>query len=548
MHLEINLTKVNATYFKNNLTATRSVIIPSYPLNPSNVTNKTYVDSSLNVLNAAAASHLNNSAIHLSSNEYTLLSGINISNTELNNASNITDDVQVQINIKANKSGDTLTGYLTLLTDPINSNDLATKNYIDQFSNPNFSQFKTADLILCPSSMEPTGFLKCNGAILSKTTYSDLFSAIGYNYTYNRLLAQDTTPAGIGQPWKQQYSFSTNNSLNDLGLWGSDVTLPYAMYNAATIVTSNRVYLIGGQTNDTTFLNSIYYAPINSDGSLGSWVSAGTIPISMARMKAVVGNKFVYLIGGYSGNSLNSVYYAPINSDGSLGSWTSTTVLPISGLYWTQVYINKSRIYVIGGYNNNSLNSVYYAPINEDGSLGSWIVDVSLPISVSQSQIAFTGNYIYLIGGYSNTAISNVYYAAINSDGSLGVWTVGATLPSAIYGHQVYVTTNYVYVIGGNNNLVYYAPINSNGTITNWIAGTNLPRAIMGSQLVATKSKLYLIGNTTDNVIYSVTTNSGKNDYSTYYDYSRLADSQSFALPDFTSATPLSTLSYYIKT
>jgi N-acetylneuraminic acid mutarotase len=548
MHLVINLTKVNATYFNGDLTATRSVVIPSYPLNPSNVTNKAYVDSSINVLNANISAHINNSIVHLTDNEHSFLSGITITNEELNNASGITDDVQAQIDAKANKSGDTLTGYLTLLSDPINSDDLATKSYIDKFSDPNFSQFSTGDLILYPSSITPNGFLKCNGSIISRTTYNKLFSALGYTYTYNRLLAYDTAPAGVGQPWKQQYSISTNNSLVDLGTWSSNGTLPYALYNASVVVTLNRVYLIGGQTNNTTFLNSVYYAPINSDGTLGSWVNAGTIPVSMARMKAVVGNKFVYLIGGYTGNGLNSVYYAPINSDGSLGSWSPTTILPISGLYWTQVYLSKSRIYVLGGYNNNSLNSVYYAPINSDGTLGSWVADVSLPISISQSQIAFTGNNLYLIGGYNTEgAVASVYYAPINSDGSLGVWSVGPTLPTATYAHQVYVTSNYIYVIGGSNNLVYYAAINSNGMITNWVSGTNLPSAITSSQLVATKSNLYLIGNTSNNTIYSANTNSGKNDYSAYYDFSRLVDSQHFALPDFTVSSPMSTLSYYIK-
>ena len=181
MHLEINLTKVSATYFRNNVTATKSVIIPSYPLNPSNVTYKTYVDSSLNILNAAAASHLNNSAIHLSSNEYTLLSGISATNTELNNASNITSDVQTQINAKVSKSGDTMAGSLTLYSDPINNEDLATKSYVDSKTGT-ASPFNTGDLVIYPSSITPTGFLKCNGAAISKTTYSNLYSVIGDKY------------------------------------------------------------------------------------------------------------------------------------------------------------------------------------------------------------------------------------------------------------------------------------------------------------------------------------------------------------------------------
>ncbi len=206
MHLVINLTKVNATSFNGNLTTTSRVIIPSYPLNPSNVTNKTYVDNSLNVLNVNINTHITNSDIHLNSTEYNTLSGITITNAELNNASGITSGVQAQINTKANKAGDTLTGFLNLLTDPINSDDLATKNYVDQFSNPGFSQFNVGDLILYTNRSTPTGFLKCNGAAISKTTYSNLYSVIGDKYRVT------SDPTLFNLPDFTSYSPSSNLS------------------------------------------------------------------------------------------------------------------------------------------------------------------------------------------------------------------------------------------------------------------------------------------------------------------------------------------------
>jgi phage-related tail fiber protein len=42
--------------------------------------------------------------------------------------------------------------------------------------------FPTGGIIFCAYNKIPQGYLKANGASLLTTTYSDLFSAIGYNY------------------------------------------------------------------------------------------------------------------------------------------------------------------------------------------------------------------------------------------------------------------------------------------------------------------------------------------------------------------------------
>jgi hypothetical protein len=160
----------------------RKVTISTVLNNPKALTNKSYVESKLSTLNTLINVHVNNNSIHLNSAEYTLLSGITINNTELNNAAGLTSDLQDQINAKANKSGDTLTGYLTLLSDPINSDDLSTKGYIDVLTSTIFP-FKTGDVILFTSNITPTGFLRCNGARVSKSIYNYLYDVIGDRFT-----------------------------------------------------------------------------------------------------------------------------------------------------------------------------------------------------------------------------------------------------------------------------------------------------------------------------------------------------------------------------
>ena len=63
-------------------------------------------------------------------------------------------------------------------------------------------------------------------------------------------------------------------------------------------------------------------------------------------------------------------------------------------------------IYAIGGSNVSSVDTaeVYYAKLNSNGSIGSWITNInSLPTANSAFGVAATNGYIYVGGGWNNT-------------------------------------------------------------------------------------------------------------------------------------------------
>ena len=78
----------------------------------------------------------------------------------------ITDGISV--------SGATITGALNLSGNPTTNEHLVPKQYVDGMLN-NLSSAKTGDVVRKAYSSTPTGFLKCNGAEVSKTTYADLY-------------------------------------------------------------------------------------------------------------------------------------------------------------------------------------------------------------------------------------------------------------------------------------------------------------------------------------------------------------------------------------
>ncbi|MEK9170271.1 MAG: hypothetical protein AAB674_01350, partial [Patescibacteria group bacterium] len=141
------------------------------------------------------------------------------------------------------------------------------------------------------------------------------------------------------------------------------------------------------------------------------------------------------------------------NSDGSVGPWaTSSNALPAARQAHTSVVTN-GYAYVIGGYNSVSQTTVYYAKLNSNGSTGAWATNANaLPADRSDHSSVVANGYVYVLGGYSNTPVSTVYYAKLNSDGSVGAWSTNANaLPSVNRYPSSVVANGYVYTIGGYN-------------------------------------------------------------------------------------------------
>jgi len=424
-------------------------------------------------------------------------------------------------------NGDTITGPLLLVGNPTDSYHLVTKQYIDGLSG--VGGFAAGDIVRKPFSSTPVGFLKCNGAALDKTIYANLYSAIGDTYTII------TTP-GSGQPWRKQYQINNTQS-GDITGWSTGTSLPDILCYSQAIVTKNRVYLFSGN-NNSGWVSTVYTAPINSDGTLGAWSTGTALPNTLAYSQAIVTKNRVYLLGGINTtNYTNTVYTAPINSDGTIGTWTTGLSLP-SALGASQAIITKDRVYLLGGWvGGSATNAVYTAPINSDGTLGAWITDNPLPNTLYNSQAIVTKNRVYLLGGTKDGVVSStVFTAAINTDGTLGTWTTGTSLPTPINLSTTFISKNRVYLFSGfdgTNNIssVYSAPINSDGTLGTWTTGTSLPGNLSISQAIATKNRIYLLGGTVNGAIsstvYTAPLAEGLNDYSPYY----AGDTLSYMMP-----------------
>jgi hypothetical protein len=319
-------------------------------------------------------------------------------------------------------------------------------------------------------------------------------------------------------------SINTNGTLG--GTWSSTTGLPAQIALGQAVAYNGYMYVMGGYNSSTSYYsNGVYYAPINANGTVGTWASTSAFATGREEFGATVYNGYVYIVGGYNNQSsantyLNDVQYASFNADGTLGAWKTTTAMPNVGLRGMNVLAYNGYIYYLFGDNDNSGgysvgNVFYYAPINTNGTIGSW---VAMPIALNMSTGGFAGatinnGYLYIYGGYtytdSNVYYATTYYAPINSDGTVGYFLSTSAMPvgTAYLGYTAY--NGYLYALGGTTasstvNTVDYTQINAAGAVGTAIAGGTLSTTDRGLSAVATNGYLFEVGG--DNGSTPVTT------------------------------------------
>jgi prepilin-type N-terminal cleavage/methylation domain-containing protein len=298
-----------------------------------------------------------------------------------------------------------------------------------------------------------------------------------------------------------------------IGGWLTTTALPSALYYHSSVVNNNYVYVIGGDFN-TNPTSTVWFAPINSTGSIGAWSSTTKLPNGIFGHTSVVSNNYVYAIAGQSGANTSTVWFAPINSTGSIGAWSSTTKIP-STLRAHMSIVNNNYVYVIGGYSDVDVagtSTVWFAPINSTGSLGAWSSTAALPLKDYWGAAAVYNGYAYLIGGIGNGGNPISYYAPINSTGSLGSWLTATSTCVCLWQSAKAVANNgYLYQIGGSQgssgtSTVFYTSINSTGSLNTWSQTTPLPVGIGDHASIVNNGYVYTLDGSPDNDATATTT------------------------------------------
>jgi hypothetical protein len=282
---------------------------------------------------------------------------------------------------------------------------------------------------------------------------------------------------------------------------GSGNSLIYA----PTALTANCVFTF--TANDIYTSNSAATAPIIAlinplciTNVIGTWTNTNSYPNEVISQSCTAANNYIYCGGGYLGPSgwttTNSVYYAPVSNNGLLGGWSLTTPYPTT-ITDNSCVTSGGYIYCVGGTTSggppegqNIVNSIYYAPISGSG-VGSWVRTTPYPVPVSDNSCVASGGYIYCVGGFAppgGTITGSVYSAPLSSAG-VGAWSaVAESYPIPVVFHSCVLSNdNTIYCVDGQTQASH-----SSGTTNSVYYAQITAPGVLGSWSSATPYPLAL--------------------------------------------------------
>ena len=326
----------------------------------------------------------------------------------------------------------------------------------------------------------------------------------GFGYANNVYVA--------GDDYEGQVIKATIDPAGAVGASQSGTAFPDSRIFSGSVVYNGYLYVSGGcsagcNTATPTTISSIKYAKLNADGTLGSWNTATnglTLGIYAHSMTAY--NGYLYITGGINtlAASLNTAQYAPVGANGDISAvWQSSSNTMSTGKFLHGSAAYNGYLYVTGGNtatiaSSSYTNKVEYAPINADGSIGSWALATAFSNARDTHATLINAGRIYVIGGYPNLA--DIQYALIGTAGNLvsqtcpdnstAVWCATTNLPAGRSGMTASVSNGMLYIAGGASDAsgssfvgtVFYAPINANGSLGAFTTnGQSLSTARAGS-------------------------------------------------------------------
>jgi hypothetical protein len=321
-------------------------------------------------------------------------------------------------------------------------------------------------------------------------------------------------PVGYG-PADFQSAYSLPN-------WSaSGHSLSSSLYRQGTIVVAGHLFLIGGNDGNGA-RTAVLAAPLNGDGTIGSWVAQPSLPRAVQSAAVVTdGASHIWVVGGDDGTSvLSDVYVGSVDMVGSLGGWTATASLPVPVTDASAVFAAGHVILTGGatqGLTTTPISTILVAAANANGTLGSWLPNVfSLPVPLRRHSAVVAqlpgANYLVVTGGLGATGqpTASVYEGTINTAGAVGQMSAQVnSLPVGLFDHRSVFYKGNIVVAGGSDanssslGSVYYSPVTAAGVISSpdctsascWYASYNaLPQPLADAGAIASNGQLVVIG------------------------------------------------------
>lgn len=291
-------------------------------------------------------------------------------------------------------------------------------------------------------------------------------------------------------------------------------------WDARAIVSNGFVYAFGGcsagapPSTCTALTGSVQAFQVYNNFSGGPadyTASSNLFATDRLGASSTVLNGYIYVAGGCTSSSdcsasTNTVQYAALNPDGSVGTWNATTGSMPAARAFGQLESVGGSLYYIGGQlaaSTSESKSVYYATPS-GGNISTWTLATDvLPTDRTQHSAAVWNDRIYVTGGIDAAAAntSTVYISPpLSSGGNITTpWTTSTSFNVPRSGHVTVAYANNLYVFGGYTGSQYlndaqYAKINADGTLGTWSYTTSLPTRLRQADGFAANGFMYILG------------------------------------------------------
>ena len=199
-----------------------------------------------------------------------------------------------------------------------------------------------------------------------------------------------------------------------IGAWNATASLPGPRSSFGIAATATDIYVIGGTTGPcgpTCPASTVWRGrPDATTGQIGVWHVEPSLPAAMGYLgEAKVCGSRLYIAGGWTGHcadggQVRDLYVADIGAGGSLGNWRDAGPALATGRAQGGLACSETAIYVVGGgVCFSSTDTIEYAGLNADGSVGAWkIATVRLPDPIVEPSAIIEGDDLWIVPGWDN--------------------------------------------------------------------------------------------------------------------------------------------------
>ena len=323
-------------------------------------------------------------------------------------------------------------------------------------------QFQEQELQFTPPA-PATAFVGSRVSLQLVGQGSFLYVLGGYRWDANH---------GIFYPKAQVADLKQDGRINT---WHETSEMVTPRTGLGAVASNGFVYAVGGSDSNWQSLDSAEYAKILPNGDLGPWktdphrLKTARSNLSLLRHESLDGSVSLYAVGGVGqvGSKtvhFDSVEFAPVQADGSLGEWRHASFDMKGGRSTPAAFVEFNRLYICGGWGDRNFDDVFsdvqYTSLSPDADLNPWQTNSSGLWMRMYGQTASvvhtsTGSFAVLIGGTlgEGNIISFIQYGRIHEDGSVGPWIMARTkIDRGRWGHAATIIGSRLYVAGGSSS------------------------------------------------------------------------------------------------